>query len=172
MVKAYTEWNDNRSRTTSFLIEKKEPIPAMDVSGLKPGLIASVYNGEFNELPDFHLLKPALRRTVNEISHKLARRDSFFAIEFEGYLLIPADDVYGLSLISDDGSRLVLNGEEIISNDGIHGLREEGGYFPLGKGYHKIRVEYFQREGGMGLKLLLEVPGHQKSNVPETWLLH
>ena len=172
VVKAYTEWNDNRSRTTSFLIEKKEPIPAMDVSGLKPGLIASVYNGEFNELPDFHLLKPALRRTVNEISHKLARRDSFFAIEFEGYLLIPADDVYGLSLISDDGSRLVLNGEEIISNDGIHGLREEGGYFPLGKGYHKIRVEYFQREGGMGLKLLLEVPGHQKSNVPETWLLH
>lgn len=172
VVKAFTEWNDNRSRTTSFLIEKKKPIPAMDVSGLKPGLIASVYHGEFNELPEFHSLKPALRRIVYEISHKLARIDSFFAIELEGYLLIPADDVYGLSLISDDGSRLILNGEEIISNDGIHGLREEGGYFPLGKGYHKIRIEYFQREGGMGLRLLLEVPGHQRSNIPETWLLH
>ncbi|MFO7574439.1 MAG: PA14 domain-containing protein [Bacteroidales bacterium] len=172
VVKAFTEWNDNRSRTTSFLIEKKKPIPAMDVSGLKPGLIASVYHGEFNELPEFHSLKPALRRIVYEISHKLARIDSFFAIELEGYLLIPADDVYGLSLISDDGSRLILNGEEIISNDGIHGLREEGGYFPLGKGYHKIRIEYFQREGGMGLRLLLEVPGYQRSNIPETWLLH
>jgi hypothetical protein len=171
-IKAFTQWEDNRSRITSFTIEKKSPLPAYEVYDLKPGLIASVYYGEFNELPDFSSLRPAFTKTITEITHTLAKRESFFAIDFEGYLLIPADDVYGLSLISDDGSRLILDGTEIIRNDGIHGLREAGGYFPLGKGYHKIRLEYFQREGGGGLKLLLEVPGHQKSNIPEPWLSH
>lgn len=171
-IKAFTQWKDDRSRTASILIEKKSPLPSEEVFDLKPGLIASVYYGDFNELPDFHKLKSTFTKTVSEVSHAPAKRDSFFAIDFEGYILIPADDVYGLSLISDDGSRLFLDGAEIIRNDGIHGLREEGGYFPLGKGYHKIRIEYFQREGGVGLKLLLEVPGHQKSNVPEPWFFH
>lgn len=117
-------------------------------------------------------MKPSVTRTTTEISEKIARRGELFAVEFEGYLFIPADDVYGLSLISDDGSRLFLNGKEILSNDGIHGMREESGYFPLGKGNHKIKLEYFQRQGGIGLKLLIEVPGHQKSNIPEPWLKH
>ena len=171
-IKAFTQWRDNNSRTESILIEKKSPLPSMDVFDLKPGLIASVYYGEFNELPDFHKLKSTYTKTVSEVSHILAERDSFFAIDFEGYLLIPADDVYGLSLISDNGSRLILDGTEIIRNDGIHGLREKGDYFPLGMGYHKVRIEYFQREGGAGLKLLLEVAEHQKSNVPEPWFFH
>lgn len=172
VIKAFTQWDEMRSRTATMTIEKKKAVPAMEVYDLKPGLIANVYFGEFNEMPEFPSLRPAFRKTVTEISHKLANRGSFFAIEYEGYLLIPADGVYGLSLISDDGSKLFLNGTEIITNDGIHGMREEGGYYPLGKGHHKIRIEYFQREGGVGLKLLLEVPGHQKSNIPEPWLLH
>jgi hypothetical protein len=171
-IRAFTQWADNRSRTASISIEKKNPIPSMEVYDLKPGLIASVYYGEFNELPDLHKLRSAFTRTVSEVSHNLAKRDSFFAIDYDGYLLIPADGVYGIWLVSDDGSRLILNGTEIISNDGIHGLREEGAYFPLAKGYHKIRLEYFQREGGAGLKLLLEVPGHQRSVVPEPWFFH
>ena len=171
-IKAFTRWKDKRSRTTSIKIEKRSPIRSMEVFDLRPGLIATVYYGEFNELPDFPALRSAFTRNTSEVIHTLARKDSFFAIDFDGYLLIPADDVYGLSLISDDGSRLILNGNEIIRNDGIHGLKEEGGYFPLSKGYHKFRVEYFQREGGLGLKLLIEVPGHQKSVVPDPWFFH
>jgi hypothetical protein len=172
VIKAFTQWEGIRSRTAAFTIEKKNPLPSINVYNLKPGLIASVYYGEFDKLPEFQTLRPAFTRSVTEISNMLAKRDSNFAIDFEGYLLIPADDVYGISLISDDGSRLFINGTEVIGNNGIHNLREEGGYFPLGKGYHKIRIEYFQREGGKGLKLLLEVPGHQKSNIPEPWLMH
>ncbi len=172
VIKAFTQWDALRSRTITMSIEKKKPLKSVEVFDLKPGLIASVHYGNFDKIPEFNTMKPAFKKTVTEISHKLARRDSNFALEYEGYLLIPADDVYGLSLISDDGSRLLLDGKVIINNDGIHGMREEGGYFPLGKGYHKIKLEYFQREGGIGLKLLLEVPGHQKSNIPDPWLLH
>jgi hypothetical protein len=172
VIKAFTQWNDVQSRTNSLTIEKKKPAPGYEVFDLKTGLIASVYLGEFDKLPDFNSLRPVFTKTVTEITPAIAKRESFFAIDFDGYLFIPADDVYGLSVISDDGSRLLLDGREIISNDGIHDRREEGGYFPLGKGYHKIRLEYFQRDGGIGLKLLIEVPGHQKSNIPEPWLLH
>jgi hypothetical protein len=172
VIKAFTRWKEADSRVSVYTIQKTEPIHPVDVYDLKPGLIASVYYGDFEKLPDFHSMKPAFNKTITEISNTIAKRDELFAIEFEGYLLIPADDVYGLSLVSDDGSRLLLNGKEILSNDGIHGMQEESGYFPLGKGHHKLRLEYFQRKGGVGLKLLIEVPGHQKSNIPEPWLKH
>lgn len=172
IIKTFTKWKDAESRIITCQIDKTNPVPAAEVYDLKPGLIASIYYGDFEKLPDFHSIKPSLTRTTTEISETIARRGELFAVEFEGYLFIPADDVYGLSLISDDGSRLFLNGKEILSNDGIHGMREESGYFPLGKGNHKIRLEYFQRQGGIGLKLLIEVPGHQKSNIPEPWLKH
>ena len=172
IIKTYTKWKDAESRIITYQIDKTNPVPAAEVYDLKPGVIASIYYGDFDKLPDFHSMKPSVTRTTTEISEKIARRGELFAVEFEGYLFIPADDVYGLSLISDDGSRLFLNGKEILSNDGIHGMREESGYFPLGKGNHKIKLEYFQRQGGIGLKLLIEVPGHQKSNIPEPWLKH
>ena len=172
LIKAFTKWKETKSRIISYTIEKVKPLPPVDVYDLKTGLIASVYYGDFEKLPEFHNLRPVFNKTVTEISEKIAGRNDSYAIEFEGYLLIPSDDIYGLSLISDDGSRLILDGKEVLKNDGIHGMKEESGYFPLGRGHHKFRLEYFQRQGGSGLKLLLEVPGFQKSNIPEPWLKH
>ena len=45
-------------------------------------------------------------------------------------------------------------------------MREEGRSYPLAKGYHKLRIEYFQRFGGIGLEFLVEAPGQQKTVVP------
>ena len=101
-------------------------------------------------LPDFSALKPAMTKTVTEVSHTVAGKDSLFAIVFEGYILIPADGVYGLYINSDDGSKMTIDGTEPVVNDGIHGMREEGRSYPLAKGYHKLRIEYFQG-GGIGL---------------------
>jgi len=171
-IRTFTKWDDGQSRVISYLVEKKDVIPAMDVSRVKQGLRASIYNGNFTVLPDFTILNPVQTKTVQNVLHSIAGKDSFFGIVFEGYIKIPEDGVYGLFIASDDGSKLILDETEIIINDGIHGMREEGKYYPLGKGYHKLRIEYFQNERGIGLEFLVEPPGQQKTMVPAKWLFN
>jgi Beta-galactosidase/beta-glucuronidase len=169
-IKAFTKWEDATSRTTSYYLEKKSFLAAVGVDKVKPGLKATIYNGDFNVLPDFSALKPVIIKTVPGVYHTVAGRDSLFSIVFEGYLLIPADGVYGLYVNSDDGSKMIIDGTDPVVNDGIHGMKEEGRNYPLAKGYHKLRIEYFQRVGGIGLEFLVEEPGQSKKIVPPNML--
>jgi hypothetical protein len=169
-IKAFTKWEDATSRTTSYYLEKKSLLAAVGVDKVKPGLKATIYNGDFNVLPDFSALKPVIIKTVPGVYHTVAGRDSLFSIVFEGYLLIPADGVYGLYVNSDDGSKMIIDGTDPVVNDGIHGMKEEGRNYPLAKGYHKLRIEYFQRVGGIGLEFLVEEPGQSKKIVPPNML--
>jgi hypothetical protein len=171
-IKTFTRWADSQSRVISYLIEKKSLITSANANNPRSGLKSTVYNGNFNVLPDFSTLKPVLTKTVKDVSYKIADRDSLFAVLFDGYILIPADGVYGLYINSDDGSRLTIDGTEPVENDGIHGMKEEGRSFPLAKGYHKLKIEYFQRTGGIGLEFLVEAPGKPKEIVPASWLFY
>jgi len=171
-IKTFTKWEDATSRTTSYYLEKKSLLAAVGVDKVKPGLKATIYNGDFNVLPDFSALKPVIIKTVPGVYHTVSGRDSLFSIVFEGYLLIPADGVYGLYVNSDDGSKMIIDGTDPVVNDGIHGMKEEGRNYPLAKGYHKLRIEYFQRVGGMGLQFLVEASDQPKKIVPATWLFN
>ena len=171
-IKAFTKWNDSQSRIISYLIEKKSPLAAVNAERLKPGLKATVYNGNFTELPDFKTIKPITTKTVSIVSPKAAEKDSLFAVVFEGYILIPFDGVYGLYINSDDGSKMFIDGTDPVVNDGIHGLKEEGKSYPFAKGYHKLKIEYFQQTGGIGLEFLVEAPNQPKTVVPASWLFN
>ncbi len=171
-IKAFTKWNEDQSRVISYLIEKKNIMAATETGNVKPGLKARIYFGNFSVLPDFSTLKPSATKTVSSVSNTIAGRDSLYAIQFEGYILIPADGAYGLYIRSDDGSRLIVDGTEPVMNDGVHGMVEEGRSFPLAKGYHKLIIEYFQQVGGSGLEFLVEAPGEKKTIVPGNWLFN
>jgi hypothetical protein len=173
-IKAYTKWGkDAQSRVITYFIEKKSVMPAITETGTyKSGLKAQIYEGKFSNLPDFSTLKPVTTKIASVVSPAVAGRDSLFSVTFDGYILIPADGVYGLYISSDDGSKMTIDGTEPILNDGIHGIREEGKSFPLAKGYHKLRIEYFQNVGGIGLDFLVEAPGEKKITVPATWLFN
>jgi hypothetical protein len=171
-IKAFTKWDQAQSRAALYLIEKKTLIAATEAGNVKPGLKARIYIGNFSVIPDFSTLKPVTSKIVTSVSHSVAGRDSLFSIEFEGYILIPTDGVYGLYVRSDDGSKLVIDGTEPVMNDGVHGMVEEGRTFPLAKGYHKLKIDYFQQVGGKGLEFLVEAPGEKKEIVPPSWLFN
>ena len=51
-------------------------------------------------------------------------------------------------------------------------MREAGDYFALGKGYHSIRIEYFQGLGGIGLEFYLTDKDNGKIRVAPDKLYH
>lgn len=109
------------------------------------------YRDTWQKLPDFDALKPEtvgkLQRAFFDIT--LATREFSFGFVFVGTLKIPADGEYTFVVDSDDGSRLTVDGKELILYDGIHGTgKPQVAKVALKKGRIPIRMDYFQGPSG------------------------
>ena len=60
-------------------------------------------------------------------------------LQYTGYLLIPATGEYTLSITSDDGSFLYVDGVLVADNGGPHGDVTVSGTLTLAAGLHGIR---------------------------------
>lgn len=74
----------------------------------------------------------------------VAERFEWFAIRYAGAFRIATAGEYAFRLSSDDGSKLVIDGKQVIDNDGQHPPREASGKVQLGAGDHQMVLEYFQ----------------------------
>lgn len=114
------------------------------------------YRDTWDKLPDFGAIKHedsgALPEGLFDLSPRT--RDVSFGFVFEGTLIVPKDGVYTFFLDSDDGSRLIVDGSALITYDGIHGVgHEKSAQVTLSAGRKPIRLEYFQKEHGLGLNV-------------------
>ena len=132
---------------------------------LTPGLMYTYYEGTWNNLPDFESLSPVNRGITSIISTGPAEASDHYALTFDAHILIEESGEYTFYTASDDGSRLIINDMEIVSNDGTHGVEEKSGNLCLEAGYHKIRVEYFEKTGGNSVSAQMEGQGISKSNL-------
>ena len=114
--------------------------------------------------------------TSNGVSEALAishrTRDEHFAFVFDGVVSVPQDGIYTFKLTSDDGSRLYIDDKRVVDNDGLHGMETKQGVAPLAAGYHRVRVEYFNATGGMGLRLEWAGPGVRAGQIPSSAYRH
>ena len=95
-----------------------------------------------------------------------ATRDSAFGFVFTGTLVVPENGEYVFALDSDDGSRLRINGKVVVEYDGIHGLgAPQSGAIALSQGTARLELEYFQRQGGLGLNLEWTGPGVERRSL-------
>ncbi len=78
---------------------------------------------------------------------------NYFAAKYEGQLIVETGGAYTLSLASDDGSRLYIDGVPVIDNDGLHGTRTRTVTLDLDPGSHNIEVRYFENTGSQTLQL-------------------
>lgn len=107
-----------------------------------------------DHLPDFSQLHPqgTISTTVLNVPGQsfdqgfpgVTNRFEWFAIDYRGAFAVPAPGMYRFRLTSDDGSRLLIDGRQVIENDGIHGVSDVEDSVQLDEGVHSIEVQYFQ----------------------------
>ena len=93
-----------------------------------------------------------------------------FAVSAEGLLHVPASAIYEISLSSDDGSILFLDGVPLVDNGGLHSMRAKTAVVPLAAGYHPFRVEHFENAGSAGLVLGWSSRGCVAEPIPARFL--
>lgn len=79
--------------------------------------------------------------------------DHFASLMTSELYVMEASD-YVFILTSDDGSRFYVDGELLIDNDGSHSTTSLTGKVALEKGWHDLRVEYFEFTDGQSLNLM------------------
>ena len=114
-------------------------------------------------------LKPRASGIVPEITMNVPqrKRPDAFALRFTGVVRIDQPGDYTFFTKSDDGSRLYIDGKQVVDNDGLHGMTENRGAIQLTAGWHPIVVTYFDNGGGDGLEVTWRGPGiKKKSRIP------
>ena len=133
-------------------------------SASRPNLAYRYFEGEWNKLPDFAALKPAAEGTIEGFDVSVAKRNDNMALEFQGYLHVKDEGEYTFFLTSDDGSKLFLDDQLAVDNDGIHPPTLKEGKVRLKPGVHKLVVGVFN--GGAGVEVDLEIQGPNLSRRP------
>lgn len=116
------------------------------------------FEGNWTQLPDFSSLTPVATGTATTIDVSPRLRDDYFGLRFTGTFIAPVAGDYTFYTISDDGSRLYINGSMVVDNDGLHGSQERTGVITLAAGAHELVVDYFEAAGGEYLEAGYEGP--------------
>lgn len=141
---------------------KSEYAPATTTTPSNKGLEAEWYEFKGSKCDD--IPKAPLNGTyVIEKIMIPEKAKGNIGLVIKGFINAPKDDIYTFALLSDDGSTLLIDGEEVINNDGPHGPREVIGQKALAKGYHPIEVRYFDQNGG---QLKMTVTGSERNEIP------
>lgn len=140
--------------------------PLTSGRGLQPGLRVQLYELNPQRTSDLDAVAPLKSVTATKVDTRPATRQEHIGLRFDGFIKVDADALYQFYLASDDGSRLWIDGEEVINHDGLHGNDEKTGSIALKKGFHAIRVDYIQAAGGIDLKLQYRSTLLKKQEIP------
>lgn len=123
---------------------------------LQPNMTYQYFEGSWDKLPDFSALKPVAKGEAAAFDLHAGKRGNNFGMRFEGFLHVAKVGDYTFHLGSDDGSRLLIDGQKVVDVDGTHPHTEASGKTKLTAGPHPIQVDYFQGGGEWTLTLQFE----------------
>ena len=155
--------------------------PFTGLANNEPGLNSRFYAlTSPTTLPDFASLTPYQYGTVSLLAYGgttgicvgSGRADSVGAV-FEGWIQAATEGNYTMSVTSDAGSQLFIDGLLVVDNNGLHTYTEKTGTIYLKPGFHSIRIPFFESTGTCGLTLKWAVPGTTtRITVPASALSH
>lgn len=144
---------------------------AQDISDeeVKPGIAYKYYEGyDGLKSTDAMISKGELKEQgiMDSITIEQAKAEDHFGYVFDGLFKAGKKEVYIFSLTSDDGAKLFIDDKCIIDNDGSHSILPVDAYVALDKGYHKIRLHYFEDYMGQQLDIFLTTKDMRKKALP------
>ncbi|EPR69988.1 putative internalin [Winogradskyella psychrotolerans RS-3] len=89
-----------------------------------------------------------------------------FAIRYQGFIKINTTETYTFYTSSDDGSKLFIDGNEVVDNDGLHNTLETSGTIALNQGIYPITILFFERTGGETLSMSYSSATISKTLIP------
>ena len=127
-------------------------------------LTFTTYKGSWNKLPDWSTLKPSATDHVasGKVELGVTKDKENFGLVFNAKLNAPTDGEYAFTIGSDDGSRLLIDGNTVIDHDGIHGNSNKSGKVKLKAGTHDFELQYFEKSGQESLYVGWKAPGMKK----------
>jgi len=144
------------------------PIP----TGLTEKIYTFRQNGRWHDVSS---MTPTVTRVVETINYPSTGgnfpgcdfRDHFY-VRWEGALWINTGGRYKFLTTSDDGSKLLIDGSQVLDNGGWHGMRRREGSVDLTAGTHPLIMEFFEGGGGAGIIFEWEGPdsNNQRQVVP------
>ncbi|HEY3386562.1 MAG TPA: family 16 glycoside hydrolase [Saprospiraceae bacterium] len=145
-----------------------------------PGLIVEAWTNQpdYEKIPSFAATKKADQAGIvidfqGLDATDFGGLDEDFVIKAKGYLFSEKETKTELRVISDDGSRVTIDGKLLLDNDGLHGAEVKEAMVNLSQGYHPIIIEYMQGKGGRYLSLEWKPQGSPEwTGLPSGMLLH
>lgn len=134
------------------------------------GIKYNLYVGKFSSLPKFDTLDIIKSDTISNFKLPVKDTAVYYAVRFKGFVNVPVDGIYKFYTTSDDGTKLYIDSQLIVINDGQHDAIERFGNVNLKAGKHLIEVEYFQGWGYAVLDIEYEGPGIIKKPIPASEL--
>ncbi|MGN6165919.1 MAG: alpha-L-fucosidase [Flavisolibacter sp.] len=161
------------SNTISHNVVCYDWMKAVKPSNAKRGIAYQYFepSGKIN-LESVNTTTAAKNGVADKISEVVKQRPEKYALKFDGYIKINKDGIYNFFTQSDDGSKLFIDDAEVVNNDGDHGSIEQSGKAALRKGYHKIKVVYYDGGGGNELKVFWQLEDGKKEMLPSNVLFH
>lgn len=142
-------------------------------------MVAELYplEKDTSRLPDFSLFKATKKLCLKQLN--ITDRDfkegfpgvddliEWFGLDIRFKLQVPVTGEYEFALTSDDGSRLFIDGHEVIDNDGQHEQRQKTAIIALTSGMHEVRLPYFQ---GPRYRIALELQWKGPSDTERAYI--
>lgn len=137
------------------------PLPAIATEARTAGVGYQYFEGEWDRVPNFTSMKPVATGVAMAFDRTPlpAGRTDRFGFRYHGYITVPTDGVYTFSTASDDGSNLLIDGQRVVNNDGLHSLEEKSGSIALAAGLHAMTLDFFEKGGGHELDVWWAGPG-------------
>ena len=155
-----------KTRTNRCIAEPLEARQLLSVSGVN----FQYYQGTWTSLPNFATLTPIKTGVTHNFDLSIRKQDTGYGFVWTGNLSVATAGSYTFYTASDDGSELLIDGSQVVDNDGVHTLQQMSGNVALSAGTHTITVEYFQNSGSQQLAVDYSGPGVSMQAIPDAVL--
>jgi len=136
---------------------------AVTLKDVLPVVNYSYYEGAWTSMPDFSKLTPLKSGSLLSLTLNISgRANDNFGVRYAGFINAPADGEYTFYLTSDDGSRFLIDGNEIVANQCEP---EKSGKINLKAGYHAFTLDFFEGQITESLYLRWSGPNLSKRTV-------